>query len=323
MTPRVLSSEQINHFITRGWTKIDEAIPREQADKVQAFLWERLAERGVMKDDRSTWQKPMEFIAENYNEPPFHECATARLADAISDLVGSGRWIAERDVGWWGWWPVNFAVGADQAWDVPADEWHIDCPDWGTYPTAPDQGLLVICLFSEVRKHGGGTLILEGSHQIVVRFLEENHGLTQNQVNDALHSVHPYFRALCGRNGSADISGTDTNNARGANVAQFDQVEQDGMTERVEYFMNLMHTDKTGTHFRVVEITGAPGDVILAHPFMLHSPSFNHSGTPRLMCNRKTPLFEPMQLQRDHGEYSPLEESIRRALQVKMIAGRS
>ncbi|MEO6908644.1 MAG: hypothetical protein ABI210_12220 [Abditibacteriaceae bacterium] len=30
-------------------------------------MWNKLATRGVLCDDKSAWQKPMEFIAENYN----------------------------------------------------------------------------------------------------------------------------------------------------------------------------------------------------------------------------------------------------------------
>lgn len=319
MTPRVLTPEQIEHFITRGWTKIEEAIPREQAAKVQDFLWDRLAERGVLRGDKSTWRKPMEFIAENYNQSPFHECATAKLADAISDLVGSGRWIAEREVGWWGWWPVNFAVGADQVWDVPADEWHLDMRTEGSTVSSPDQGLLVICLFSQLQPRGGGTLVCEGSHQIAARLLHETSGLTQNEVNEEMRSRHPYLRALCGRDGSASTPGTDTGNHRGVNAAVLERVQNAEKTERVAKFMDETFVDENGTELRVAEITGSPGDVVLAHPFMFHSPSFNHSGVPRFMCNRKTPLFEPMQLAREDGEYSPLEESIRRALPQRSL----
>ena len=319
--PRVLSTQQTDDFITRGWTKVEQAIPHEQAVKVQDFLWERLAERGVLRGDKSTWRNPMEFIAENYNQSPFHECATARLADAISDLVGAGRWVAEHEVGWWGWWPVNFAVGADQIWDVPADEWHIDSPSAGTYPTAPDQGLLVICLFSELRPRGGGTLVLEGSHQIAVRFLQENPELTQKQTNAALRELTPYLRALCGRDGNAENTpGTDTSNVRGVDAVKIERPVDLATTPRIEYFMNQTHIDEAGTRLRVAEVTGSPGDVILAHPFMLHSPSFNHCGVPRFMCNRKTPLFEPMQLERSDGEYSVLEESIRVALSQSLVS---
>jgi hypothetical protein len=262
----------------------------------------------------------MEFIAENYNGSPFDECATARLADAISDLIGSGRWIAEREIGWWGWWPVNFAVGADQVWDVPADEWHVDMRSEGSTATSPDQGLLVICLFSELGARGGGTLVCEGSHQIAARLLNENPGMTQNEACEAMRTANPYLRKLCGRDGDAStrLPNVDTGNKRGANAAQFERPQADVVTQRIEYFMNQSH-EEDGVSLRVAEVTGSPGDVILAHPFMLHSPSFNHSGVPRFMCNRKTPLFEEMQLEREDGEHSVLEESIRRALQTAAV----
>ena len=313
MQNQVLTTQQTEDFNTRGWTKIEEAFPREQAEKVQNFLWEKLAERDISRDDKTTWRKPMEFIAENYNGSPFDECATARLAGAISDLVGSGRWIAEKETGWWGWWPVNFAVGADQIWDVPADEWHLDMTREGSAVNSPNQGLLVICLFSQIAPRGGGTLICEGSHQIAARLLNETSGLTQNQVNEEMRTRHPYMRALCGRDDGSTPT-TDTSNKRGADAGSLERAQDDIKTERIRRFMDETFVDENGIALRVREITGKPGDVFLAHPFMLHSPSFNHSGVPRFMCNRKTPLFEPMQLHRPTEQYSPLEESIRRAL---------
>ncbi len=320
MMSKVLTPEQIEQFITRGWTKIPEAFPRSQALQAQNFLWDKLSDatnfssdplqRGILKNDRSTWNLPMAFIAQNYNAAPFDGCATAKLDDACSDIVGDGRWINQHKIGWWGWWPINFAVGADQVWDVPADQWHIDAPDSGTHITAPDQGSLVLCLFSELEPRGGGTLIVEGSHQIVTRFLRDNPGLTQNQVNEALRSAHPYLRALTGQDDTAApvIAGSRGADARLKRPQTFEK------TARIRRFMDEIHKDELGTELRVVEVTGSPGDVILAHPFMLHSPSFNHAGVPRFMCNRKTPMIEPMQLDREDGNYSPLEDSIRHAL---------
>jgi len=318
MQLRVLTPAQVEHFITRCWVQVKEAFPHTQAEKVQDFLWDKLAERGVLRDDRTTWKTPMEFIAENYNGSPFDECATPRLADAITDLVGDGRWIAQHEIGWWGWWPINFAIGADQVWDVPADEWHFDSPDNGTHVTSPHQGMLVICLFSELEPRGGGTLILEGSHHVVARFFEKTPGLTQREAINQCLGSHPYLRALTGRDGDGEnLPGVDTSNKRNANAWELQRPENaPRSTPRIEQFMNQTWTDEDGTELRVVEITGSPGDVFLGHPFLFHSPSFNHAGRPRFMCNRKTPLFEELQLEREDGEYSALEESIRRALGI-------
>jgi hypothetical protein len=50
---------------------------------------------------------------------------------------------------------------------------------------------------------------------------------------------------------------------------------------------------------------------------LYHAASQNHSGVPRFMCNRTTPLYDKLQLQRDDNEYSPVEHSIRGALQLQ------
>lgn len=315
---KILTPAQIEQFITRGWTKVPEAFPRDVAVSCQDFLWDKLAEQGVRRDDRSTWTRPLVFIPENYDTPPFDACASRKLDDAFTDIVGDGRWYAQGKIGWWGHWPINFAVGADQPWDVPADEWHIDTPDDGTYITAPNQGSLAICLFSSLAPRGGGTLVCEGSHQVALRFMRDHPNLTQAQFNRQCLESHPYLRALAGRDtAGAPLPGTDTGNRRGADATRFERAPADPAHRpgRVRKFMDETFVDDHGTPLRVVEITGEPGDVFLAHPFMFHSPSFNHSGNPRFMCNRKTPLFEPMQLTRPDGNYSVLEQSIRRALE--------
>jgi ectoine hydroxylase-related dioxygenase (phytanoyl-CoA dioxygenase family) len=78
--------------------------------------------------------------------------------------------------------------------------------------------------------------------------------------------------------------------------------------------MNETHTDEDGTELHVSEITAQAGDVFLCHPFLIHAASPNHSGVPRFMCNRTTPLRDRMNLQRPDGDYSPVEISIRKAL---------
>src|SRR5690349_18268597 len=144
----VLSQEQVDQFMERGYTVVEEAFPRKQALAAQEFLWERLAERGVQKDDRSTWQEPMVRMQENYNDPVFDQCTTERLVAATEDLLGRGRRLVQTKG--WGWWPVNFASGADQPWDVPTAGWHWDGSHFRHYVDAPDQGLLMLCIFSEI-----------------------------------------------------------------------------------------------------------------------------------------------------------------------------
>jgi hypothetical protein len=68
-----------------------------------------------------------------------------------------------------------------------------------------------------------------------------------------------------------------------------------------------------------VEITGRAGDVVLLHPFVLHTVSQNHNGTARMITNPPVHFKEPMNFHRADGDYSPIERSILQALQVEQL----
>ncbi|ANE45929.1 hypothetical protein SY83_06080 [Paenibacillus swuensis] len=300
MSYSVLSNEQVEQFKERGWVKLAEGFPREVALACQDLVWERMKPMGMLKDDSSTWTKPMVQINEAYSHDDFQLCNTKRLADAIEDLIGAGRW-AERSVcgetelvATYGWWPVNFALGSDKAWDVPKGGWHWDGQHFRHYVDSPEQGLLCLCLFSEIGTRGGGTLVAEGSHKIVAKYLSAfPDGTEQGPAIGAVNRSHPWMAELTGE---SEESG-------------------DGRS-RVEKFMTET-IDAEGVRLRVVETTGSPGDVILCHPFLYHAPSANHAGTPRFMCNRTTPLKDRMEFDRTGNEgYSPLELSIKEALSL-------
>jgi len=287
MSLNVLSSTQVNQFIECGYTVVEEAFPRKQALTAQDYLWARLAERGVRKDDQATWQEPMIRMNENYTDPVFQQCATERLAAAMDDLLGSNRRL--HSTKGWGWWPVNFSVGADEPWDVPTSGWHWDGSHFRHFVDSPDQGLLALCIFSEVGPHSGGTLVAEGSHKLVARFLKQHpEGMVLRDATRQCSSEHPW-------------------------LAQLTDQEPLKAQSRVSYFMENKYNDGV-TSLRVLDTTGSPGDVILCHPFLFHASSQNHSGIPRFMCNRTAPLKDRPNFQRNDGNYSPLEISIRNAL---------
>lgn len=70
----------------------------------------------------------------------------------------------------------------------------------------------------------------------------------------------------------------------------------------------------------LVELTGRIGDVVLIHPFMLHSISFNHSGRARFISNPGIKLREPMNFHRaSPDEYSLVEKAILQGLGVDQL----
>ena len=71
---------------------------------------------------------------------------------------------------------------------------------------------------------------------------------------------------------------------------------------------------------RFVELTGRTGDVVLLHPYILHSASYNPSGRPRFITNPAVALNAPMNFNRDDpSDYSLVERAVLRALGVERI----
>lgn len=205
MKTKVFTPSEIEQFMELGYVKLEEAYPRHFALKAQNYLWDRLQERGISQEDPAAWTQPMVRMNETYDEEVFQVCNTKRLADAIEDLIGEGRFAHRVVYGEdsrktnWGWWPVNFSSGADQEWEVPTKGWHWDGIHFRHFIDSPDQGLLCLCLFSDVSPKGGGTLVAEGSHKPVARFLQvQPEGVVLGDGIKAINSSHPWFAELTG-----------------------------------------------------------------------------------------------------------------------------
>jgi len=60
--------------------------------------------------------------------------------------------------------------------------------------------------------------------------------------------------------------------------------------------------------------TGQAGDVYLCHPFLMHAAQPHRGSTPRFMAQPPLIPSEPMKVQREDADYSPVEAAIRRGL---------
>lgn len=303
--PKVLTKQQVEHFREKGWVKVEQAYPREEALKVQEFLWDRLAERGILRDDSSTWTEKVVRLG-NYTDSVTDGCNTDRLTGAIEDLLGEGRWQLGRkkhDV-IWGGFIINFGP------DVPGG-WHYDGSHFRHYLDSWQQGLLVVSLFSDVLSGGSGTLVAEGSHHIVAKVLAQYpEGIS---LGDAIRECnqHPWL---------ADLIGSKKGTATSDNIYDEAPPARDMASRKAHLarFKEEAYRDPEGFDLRVVETTGAPGDIVICHPFLYHAPSDNELGVPRFMCNRVTPTKERMSLNRENPEdYSVVEELIRLSLGLK------
>jgi hypothetical protein len=256
MTADVLTSAEIDSFIDQGFCTLSGAFTARQAAAACRHLWRRMEQKaGIRKNDPWTWP-PKYGIEGHLDDPVVTACFTDRLAAAIEQLVGRGRW---RGIRRWGFWPVNFSFGADQPYDYPRSSWHID-GNWFRHTLdCPCQGLLVIGLFTDVKPGWGGTILALGSHKRTVHVL-------------ARHRRGIHHRDL---------------------------------------FREVLSQPIGNFH----EVTGAAGDVVLAHPFLFHTKGFKHGGPPRIISNTEAGLVQPLQLNRKIlQEYSVLELSVLGAL---------
>jgi hypothetical protein len=75
------------------------------------------------------------------------------------------------------------------------------------------------------------------------------------------------------------------------------------------------YADLIGQCRDFVELTGAAGDVVLLHPYMLHATSQNVLGVARIITNPPLALREPMNFNRpDPGDFSLVERAVLRGL---------
>jgi len=170
MTDPVLTPEQIERFITDGFVRLDDAVPRDLVDACRAILW---AAAGCDPDDRRTWTRPVVRLGE-LALPPFRAAAsTPRLHAAFDQLVGPGRWAPR---GGLGTFPLRFPSPDD-----PGDAgWHIDpsfdihLPDffaWRVNVASKGRALLMLFLFSDTGEDDAPTRIRVGSHVDIARRL--------------------------------------------------------------------------------------------------------------------------------------------------------
>lgn len=254
-----LSTEQVEHFMTHGFVRIDGAFPRALADEARPLLWK---DTGCDPDDPTTWTRPV-IRLDQYGQPPFRAAAnTPVLHAAFDQLVGRGRWLPRYTLGTF---PVRFPSSED-----PGDAgWHVDVSfdfdkpdffDWRVNVASRGRALLMLFLFSDVGEDDAPTRIRAGSHVDIARQLAPH--------------------------GDAGLTLRD--------------LARDGFAG--------------SAHRREVLATGAAGTVYLCHPFLVHAAQPHRGSRPRFMAQPPLLPAEPLRLQREDGDSSPVEAAIRRAL---------
>lgn len=255
-TYKTLTESDVEHFIEKGHVVLRDCFSRDLAAEWRDFAFKRL---GYDPDDATTWEEPRIHLP-SMNRQPIREIAP-RAWEAICDLLGGEDRIANTEPSWGDGFIINFKLGGGSEWTPPESHyngWHKDGDFFRHFLDSPEQGLLTIVVWSDIRPKSGGTFVACDSVQHVAQHLYANpQGLLPGEGFGQLYSKCRDF----------------------------------------------------------AEITGNAGDVVLLHPFILHSASQNPSGRARFITNPPVALKEPMNFNRDNADdFSPVELAILRGL---------
>lgn len=277
----VLTQADTDHFLEHGWIKLSNCFTQEQSDKVTATVWTRL---GMDPNDKSTWHTL------RTNMPAHNHFEAAAFAPkawaAIGELLGGEDKISDKNREWGDGLIVN--LGSKEGEGKETDprelkEWHVDGDFFVHFLDSPEQGLLVIPLFTDILPGGGGTMICPDAIPVMARHLKE----------------HP-----------EGVSPRMTPRAENPTWEP---------ENNLDFFNNVV---KGMPRESFVEVTGKVGDVFLLHPLMLHAASSNSLRNVRIITNPPVSLREPMNFDReDESEYSYVERKTLRALGVDRLQG--
>jgi hypothetical protein len=242
-----------DEFDAQGFVRLRGVFSRADAAAMEDRIWRALGRRhGISPDDPGSWEMPLgSGLQPLRTHPVFDPIGGPSLRGTLDELLGAGRWAVPRH---WGQLLVSFPVTAGSS--PSRASWHTDFPY--SIPPDPVVGALVISFLAEVRTGQGGTLVLAGSHQLVKRLLEARPRLRRARMKvarQALLRSDPWLASLC-REWTVD--------------------DWAARLPRDEHAVE-------GVPVRVVELEGEPGDVVVGHPWLVHSPSPNRGDRPRFM----------------------------------------
>ena len=128
-------------------------------------VWAFLETRGLRRADPTTWPEAVGKLQPLRNAGVF-DAFLGEQVDAIADqLIGADAWttLGVRP-------QALITMPSAEPWRLPHKVWHFDLPARG--PTDRLAAVRFFGLVNEVVPRGGGTLAVEGSHELVRRMVE-------------------------------------------------------------------------------------------------------------------------------------------------------
>jgi hypothetical protein len=248
-------------FGATGIVRVDNAFPADIADAITEMVWATFVDRyGIERDRPQTWQRRFRKRALDQLSTAaiFDEMLTDRLASAVDRILGAEAWDRPTS---WGDFLITFPNAS--TWTLPTGGWH---QDWSFATDCnPPRWVKAFVFLNEVQPRGGGTLVVTGSHRLHGPYgggqiVDANDHTTLKAHRRRVFNECSYLRELR-RSG-------------------------DDQTRRHQFM--AAETNVDGIALQVVELTGQPGDVVLIHPWLVHTVAPNAADGPRFM---RAPVF--------------------------------
>ena len=245
MDRSVLTAEQMAEFAARGIVRVPALVSPGQAADIADGVWAVLAYKGIHRDEPRTWPAGRLFKLQALTRAGHYRAFAEGHAAMCDELLGAGHWRAVNAPG-----PL-LTFPEDGVWQVPRHGWHFDLPARGSLD--PPIALRLLGLVEPVDSHGGGTIIVAGTHTLTGRLVAAAGGDFGRSVDvrRRLAADHQWFRDL---------------------------FEDDAQRDRF-----LEPVDIEGVIVGAAELTGDAGDAYLMHPWLLHAAAPNAGTQVRSM----------------------------------------
>lgn len=164
-----LTQEQIDHFMRHGFVRIPDCFSRAKAAQWTADVWTRL---GYSPDDKSTWANERIHMPDHKSEPV--RTFAPKAWAAMCQLLGGEDRMMAHSATWNDAFIVNLGTVESEG-KVPKPTelkgWHVDGDFFTHFLDSPEQGLLVIPLFTDIQEHAGGTMVCSDAIKVMARYL--------------------------------------------------------------------------------------------------------------------------------------------------------
>ena len=182
---QALSRDEARHFVDKGYVVVRGAFPETFAVEVRRGAWNEMrTEHGVDEHDPDTWGKlggwKIGYIrTKGTGRRLALKTDAPRAFLAQADAIGGVDRLPERGGGLaWGDAAIgNLGLPDGPAWSPPGPRqtgWHKDGWHFRHFLNSPEQGLLTVPIYSDIRPKSGGTFIATDSIRPVAELLVEH-----------------------------------------------------------------------------------------------------------------------------------------------------